>query len=82
MNWLNKLARQADQLVNAMDESLQQPITDALVFKPLHAEDTHSTNGIQVEISEDSQPCTPPPTGEVKRHVPSGRIAAAKSQYA
>jgi hypothetical protein len=38
MNWLNKLSERADRLVNTMDATLQQPVTEALVFKPLHNE--------------------------------------------
>jgi hypothetical protein len=61
MNWLNKLNERADRLINTMDENLQQPIADAMVFKPLHHQtlaDNLSTSTTQDQPVEHNAPIT------------------------
>ncbi len=64
MNWLRKISEQADQMVGTLDSTLQQPVTDAMVFKPLYQTDLNTDGASATTISEPStEPC-PPSGGE------------------
>ncbi len=61
MNWLRKISEQADQMVGTLDATLQQPVTDTMVFKPLHQADLSGTNGLTSAVPGNlTEPCADP----------------------
>ena len=64
MKWLRKISEQADQLVGTLDATLQQPVTDTMVFKPLYESNITEVGTSTAALTEAStEPC-PPSGGE------------------
>lgn len=64
MNWLNKLSENADRFVQTMDDNLQQPVTEAMLFTPLH-QDVQADERVTMvkhEAAENNAPINNQPT--------------------
>lgn len=85
MNWLNKLSEHADRFVQTMDANLQQPVTEAMLFTPLH-QDVQAAEMpaiVKHEPVENNAPLNDQPTsghpgrGFEPKPVPSARLKHA-----